>query len=49
MKYKFEITSKETGEIEVEADTLEQAREKAEECDGVVLWGDVETEVIKQI
>lgn len=49
MKYKFEITSKETGIIEVEAETPEEAKQKAQEGSGKIVWVDVETEVVKEI
>lgn len=49
MKYTFEIECLEKGEIEVEAENIEEARQKASECEGKVVWGDCDTEVVKII
>jgi uncharacterized linocin/CFP29 family protein len=47
MKYKFEIECLEKGEIEVDAENLEEAKKKASECDGKIVWDDCDTEVIR--
>lgn len=46
MEYIFKISSTEIGTIVVQADSYEEAEQKASECDGDVTWGDVHTEVI---